>query len=94
LSDYGIKYGTRSEIAVIHYSVYSGMSPQEKMHKLRQIYTKLGKIHGLDGAQIFSEEYGEVNVYNEDEEEYNYTSNQNLNHFDSSRNSSGGAQKY
>jgi hypothetical protein len=70
------------------------MSPQEKMHKLRQIYTKLGKIHGLDGAQIFSEEYGEVNVYNEDEEEYNYTSNQNLNHFDSSRNSSGGAQKY
>ena len=40
LQDFGIKQG--SEIAVIHYSVYNGMSPQEKTFKLRQIYTKLG----------------------------------------------------
>ena len=60
----------------------------EKFKKMREIYSKLGPVYGLDGEAIFHQQnpdWVEINVIKEENDDYLFEGNGDQNHFSSSR---------
>lgn len=68
------------------------VTTHDRFKKMREIYSSLGPVYGLDGEAIFAQQnpdWVDANIVKEENEDYFYEANENQNHFTSQRQDQG-----